>query len=55
MDATPRLRQGTWTAKGEASGAVIDMESSYFDKESVAKMVRNACGCVREGVGCAVW
>ena len=55
MNATPRLRQGTWSAKGEASGAVIDMEPSYFDKESVAKIVRNACGCVREGVGCAVW
>lgn len=55
MNATPRLRQGTWTAKGEASGAVIDMDPSYFDKESVAKIVRNACGCVREGVGCAVW
>jgi hypothetical protein len=55
MNAIPRLRQGTWSAKGDASCAVIDMEPYYFDKESVAKIVRSACGCVREGVGCAVW
>ena len=55
MNATPRLRQGAWSAKGEASGAVVDLEPYYFDKESVAKIVRSACGCVREGVGCAVW
>jgi hypothetical protein len=55
MNATPRLRQGLWSAKGEASSAVINMEPYYFDKESVAKIVRSACGCVREGVGCTVW
>jgi hypothetical protein len=55
MNAMPRLRQGAWSAKGDASCAVIDMEPYYFDKEYVAKIVRSACGCVREGVGCAVW
>lgn len=55
MTATPRQRQCIWSAKGEASSAVIDMEPYYFDKESVAKIVRSACGCVREGVGCAAW
>jgi hypothetical protein len=55
MNATPRPRYGVWSAKGDASSAVIDMEPCYFDKESVAKIVRSACGCVREGVGCSVW
>lgn len=53
--ATPRPRQCIWSAKGQASGAVINLEPYYFDKESIAKIVRSACGCVREGVGCAVW
>ncbi|KAG7447825.1 uncharacterized protein BT62DRAFT_930871 [Guyanagaster necrorhizus] len=54
MRATPRPRLGVWTAKSEASDAVVAMSSSYFDRSAVAKILRSACGCVREGVGCAV-
>lgn len=54
MRATPRQRLGVWTAKSEASDAVVAMDSSYFDRSAVAKILRSACGCVREGVGCAV-
>lgn len=54
--ATPRRRLGVWTAKSEASsGAVVCLDPSYFDRAAVAKIVRSACGCLREGVGCAVW
>lgn len=55
MHASPRRRLGVWTAKSEASGAVISLDAAYFDRTSVAKIVKSACGCVREGVGCAVW
>ena len=56
MHASPRRRLGVWQARNEASsGAVIGLDASYFDRAAVAKIVRSACGCVREGVGCAVW
>jgi hypothetical protein len=55
MHASPRRRQGVWMAKSEAVDSVIAMETSYFDRKAVVKMLRSACGCVREGVGCAVW
>jgi hypothetical protein len=54
MHAAPRKRLGVWNAKHEATGAVVGLEPSYFDRSAVAKIVRSACGCVREGVGCAV-
>jgi hypothetical protein len=56
MHASPRRRLGVWTAKNEASsGAVVGLDASYFDRAAVAKIVRSACGCIRDGVGCAVW
>lgn len=55
MNASPRRRQGVWMAKTEATDAVVGMDASYFDRKAVVKMLRSACGCVREGVGCAVW
>lgn len=55
MNAAPRRRQGVWTAKTQAVDSVVPMEASYFDRKAVVKMLRSACGCVREGVGCAVW
>jgi hypothetical protein len=53
--AGPRKRLGVWTAKSAATDVVIGMDSCYFDRAAVAKIVRSSCGCVREGVGCAVW
>lgn len=55
MHASPRRRQNVWMAKSEANDVVVDMDASYFDRKAMAKMLRSACGCVREGVGCAVW
>lgn len=55
MSAAPRQRQGTWLAKDVATSAVIPMDACYFDREAALKIVRNGCGCFREGVGCALW
>lgn len=55
MRAAHRKRMSVWTAKTGASDAVVGMDPMYFDSAAVAKIVRSACGCVREGVGCAVW
>ena len=55
MRASPRRRQAVWMAKSEAMDSVVTMDSAYFDRKAVAKMLRSACGCVREGVGCAIW
>ena len=53
--ASPCRRLGVWTAKSAATDIVVGMDTSYFDRAAVAKIVKSACGCVREGVGCAVW
>jgi hypothetical protein len=55
MSAAPRQRQGNWSAKGNASSAVVSLDECYFDKETASKITRSRCGCIREGVGCAVW
>jgi len=53
--AAPRSRVGMWTARSAAPSSVITLEASYFATREAAKFTRNACGCVKEGVGCAVW
>jgi hypothetical protein len=55
LDAEPRRRQGTWVACGAAAETVVRMDTRYFDCYASVKMIRSACGCVREGVGCRVW
>lgn len=53
--ATPRPRSGVWTALGSASSCVVPMDASYFDTREAAQIARSSCGCLREGIGCAVW
>lgn len=53
--AAPRRRLGVWMAKSSAESNVVALDASYFDQAAVAKILRSACGCVREGVGCANW
>jgi hypothetical protein len=55
LGAKPRRRQGTWVACGAAAETVVKMDARYFDCCVAAKMIRSACGCVREGVGCRAW
>lgn len=55
IHAAPRPRVGMWTARSPASNSVITLDDSYFDTREAAKFTRNACGCVKEGVGCALW
>ncbi|KAF8801591.1 hypothetical protein BYT27DRAFT_7174064 [Phlegmacium glaucopus] len=54
MHAAPRSRVGMWTARSAAPSSVITLEASYFATREAAKFTRSACGCVKEGVGCAV-
>jgi len=54
VHAAPRSKLNVWTAKSEASSAVVPLDSSYFDQIVIGKMMKNSCGCVREGIGCAV-
>jgi len=54
LNAEPRRRQGTWVACGAAAETVVRMDTRYFDRYASVKMIRSACGCVREGVGCRV-
>ena len=44
-----------WVGKEEATDVVVSLEAQYFESAVVAKMMKSACGCVREGIGCAVW
>jgi hypothetical protein len=52
--AFPQKPRGVWVGKEEATDVVVGMESSYFERTVVARMMRSTCGCVREGIGCAV-
>ena len=54
-NAQPRRRQGTWVACGAAAETVVKMDARYFDCYATVRMIKSACGCVREGVGCRVW
>ena len=55
MSAVPRKRCGVWMARFGGTDAVIEMDSQYFDRSVVARMMKSPCGCVREGVGCRFW
>lgn len=52
--AFPQKPRGVWVGKEEATDAVVGMDSTYFEHTVVARMMKSACGCVREGIGCAV-
>ncbi|KAF9647826.1 hypothetical protein BDM02DRAFT_3187652 [Thelephora ganbajun] len=50
--AVPRKRCGVWMARFGSTDAVVEMDSQYFDRSVVVRMMKSPCGCVREGVGC---
>ncbi|KAH9919693.1 uncharacterized protein B0H18DRAFT_1086571 [Fomitopsis serialis] len=54
MRAFPQGPRGLWVGKQEASDIVVGLEANYFERSVVAKMMKSACGCVREGIACAV-
>ena len=53
--AVPRKRCGVWIARFGSTDAVIEMDSQYFDRSVVVRMMKSPCGCVREGIGCKLW
>ena len=53
--AVPRKRCGVWMARFGSTDAVIEMDSQYFDRSVVVRMMKSPCGCVREGIGCRLW
>lgn len=55
INAIPRRRCGVWMAKDGGTDAIVGMDSSYFDRAAVTRMMKSTCGCVREGIGCSVW
>ena len=52
--AFPQKTRGVWVGKEEATEVVVGMDQAYFERTVVARMMKSACGCVREGIGCAV-
>ncbi|KAH7923633.1 hypothetical protein BV22DRAFT_1105993 [Leucogyrophana mollusca] len=54
MRASPRGRSNVWQAKTAATSAVVALDASYFERSAVVKTIRSPCGCIREGVGCAI-
>ena len=55
MRAFPQGPRGVWVGKREASDVVVGLDAEYFESSVVARMMKSACGCVREGIACAVW
>ena len=53
--AIPPRQRGDWMASLGSTDAIIEMDSQYFDRSVVVKMVKSPCGCVREGIGCRFW
>jgi hypothetical protein len=53
--AVPRRRCGVWNARFGSTDAIVEMDSQYFDRSVVVRMMKSPCGCVREGVGCSLW
>lgn len=53
--AYPQRPRGVWMAKEEASETVVGLDAQYCDHSSMDKMLKSACGCIREGIGCSVW
>ena len=53
--AVPRKRCGVWMARFGSTDAVTEMDSQYFDRSVVVRMMKSPCGCVREGIGCKLW
>ncbi|KAF9235236.1 hypothetical protein BU15DRAFT_51658 [Melanogaster broomeanus] len=54
LQASRRGGSSVWVGKDEATSAVVPMDASYFERSTVVTMVRSACGCLRQGVGCAI-
>ncbi|KAI0722499.1 hypothetical protein C8Q76DRAFT_615719 [Earliella scabrosa] len=46
--------RGVWMAKEDASETVVGMDPAYCDHPAMDKMLKSACGCNREGIGCSV-
>lgn len=50
--AIPRKQCGVWMARFGGTDAVIEIDSQYFDRSVGVRMLKNPCGCAREGIGC---
>ena len=55
LHAAPRPRFQVWAARSAATESVVPMDACYFDTKEAARFSRSPCGCVKEGIGCAVW
>ncbi|KAI0940347.1 hypothetical protein AcV5_001481 [Taiwanofungus camphoratus] len=53
MHALPQRPRGVWVGKEEATEVVVGLDAEYFERSIIAKMMKSACGCIREGIGCA--
>ncbi|KAI0638613.1 hypothetical protein C8Q77DRAFT_1047833 [Trametes polyzona] len=52
--AYPQRPRGVWMAKEDASETVVSLDAQYCDHSAMDKMLKSACGCIREGIGCSV-
>ncbi|OSD04419.1 hypothetical protein PYCCODRAFT_1450928 [Trametes coccinea BRFM310] len=52
--AYPQRPRGVWMAKENASETVVGLDAQYCDHPAMDKMLKSACGCIREGIGCSV-
>ncbi|KAI9060946.1 hypothetical protein FKP32DRAFT_1631946 [Trametes sanguinea] len=52
--AYPQRPRGVWMAKEDASETVVGLEAQYCDHPAMDRMLKSACGCIREGIGCSV-
>ena len=55
LHAAPKSRFRMWTAKSSAAESVLPLDGEYFDEKEASRFTTSPCGCVSEGVGCAIW
>ncbi|KAF6748912.1 hypothetical protein DFP72DRAFT_550533 [Ephemerocybe angulata] len=58
LSASPSIhfRRGhgnTYIARGRATETVVPLSTEYFDSWPDLRFENNACGCIKEGVGCS--
>ncbi|KAL7282718.1 hypothetical protein ACG7TL_004192 [Trametes sanguinea] len=51
---TSHSKPVVWMAKENASETVVGLDAQYCDHPAMDKMLKSACGCIREGIGCSV-
>lgn len=55
VSAAPKVSNGTWVARGNATSTVVPLAQAFFERGRGGNVKQFACGCRWFGVGCSEW